>query len=48
MDTYEYFMRHVIWPATGSAMRRLDDGKNAGGKMHAFLGPTDADRAKNL
>lgn len=51
MEIYEYFMRHVVWPATGSVMRRLDDGKNAGGKpgnMHEFLGSTDADRAKNL
>ena len=51
MELYEYFMRHVVWPATGSMMRRLDDGKNAGGKpgnMHAFLGSTDAERAKNL
>jgi hypothetical protein len=51
MDTYEYFMRHVIWPATGSQMRRLDDGKNAGGKpgnMHMHLGSTDAERARNL
>ena len=51
MEKYEYFMRHVVWPATGSMMRRLDDGKNAGGKpgnMHAFLGSTDAERAKNL
>ena len=42
MDTYADFMRHVVWPATGSMARRLDDGKNAGGKpgnMHAFPGP---------
>jgi hypothetical protein len=51
LEKYEYFMRHVVWPATGSTMRRLDDGRNAGGKpgnMHAFLGSTDAERAKNL
>jgi hypothetical protein len=51
MDLYEYFMRHVVWPATGSMMRRLDDGKNAGGKpgnMYMYLGSTDAERAKNL
>ncbi len=51
MDTYADFMRHVVWPATGSMARRLDDGKNAGGKpgnMYAFLGSNDADRAKNL
>ena len=32
-------------------MRRLDDGKNAGGKpgnMHAFLGANDDERARNL
>ena len=29
MDNYTDFMRHVVWPATGSMARRLDDGKNA-------------------
>ncbi len=52
MDTYAHFMRHVIWPATGSIMRRLDDGKAApGGKpgnMYGYLGATDAERARNL
>ncbi len=51
MDNYTDFMRHVVWPATGSMARRLDDGKNAEGKpgnMYAFLGGADADRAKNL
>lgn len=51
MDLYEYFMRHVVWPATGSLIRRLDDGKNADGKpgnMYVFLDSTDADRAKKL
>jgi mono/diheme cytochrome c family protein len=52
MDTYAYFMRHVVWPATGSLMRRLDDGKaGPGGKpgnMYDFLGGTDQERAKNL
>jgi hypothetical protein len=51
MDTYPDFMRHVVWPATGSMARRLDDGKNAGGKpgnMYVFLGADDATRAKNL
>jgi len=51
MDNYTDFMRHVVWPATGSMARRLDDGKNADGKpgnMYAFLGGSDADRAKNL
>jgi hypothetical protein len=51
MDNYADFMRHVVWPATGSLARRLDDGANSGGKpgnMHAYLGGSDADRAKNL
>ncbi|HEX4885859.1 MAG TPA: cytochrome C [Casimicrobiaceae bacterium] len=51
MDNYTDFMRHVVWPATGSLARRLDDGKNAAGKpgnMYAFLGATDAEREKNL
>jgi hypothetical protein len=51
MESYPDFMRHVVWPATGSVMRRLDDGKNAGGKpgnMYAFLGATDDERARNL
>ena len=51
MDSYADFMRHVVWPATGAMARRLDDGKNADGKpgnMHAFLGSTDQDRARNL
>jgi hypothetical protein len=52
LDTYADFMRHVVWPATGSVMRRLDDGKAAAngkpGNMFNFLGATDAERAKNL
>lgn len=51
MDNYVDFMRHVVWPATGSMMRRLDDGKNAGGKpgnMYAYLGANDDERARNL
>jgi hypothetical protein len=51
MDNYADFMRHVVWPATGSVMRRLDDGKNAGGKpgnMFAYLGANDEERARNL
>ena len=51
MESYADFMRHVVWPATGSVMRRLDDGKAAGGKpgnMHTFLGATDDERARNL
>lgn len=51
MDTYPHFMSYVVWPATGAMMRRLDDGKTAGGKpgnMYAFLGSNDEERAKNL
>ncbi|MDP2240778.1 MAG: cytochrome C [Burkholderiales bacterium] len=52
LDTYAFFMNHVVWPETGAIMRRLDDGKGAaGGKpgnMYSFLGADDAERAKNL
>ena len=52
MDNYTDFMRHVVWPATGSMARRLDDGKNAAdgkpGNMYRHLGDSDAERAKNL
>jgi len=51
MDTYPHFMSYVVWPASGAMMRRLDDGKAAGGKpgnMYAFLGANDDERAKNL
>jgi hypothetical protein len=43
MDTYAHFMNYVVWPATGAMMRRVDDGKAAGGKpgnMYAFWAPT--------
>ena len=51
MDTYAHLMGYVVWPATGAMMRRLDDGKSSGGKpgnMYAYLGGSDAERAKNL
>jgi hypothetical protein len=51
LDTYPTFMSHVIWPGTGAMMRRLDDGKAAGGKpgnMYQYLGANDDERAKNL
>jgi len=52
MNDYGSFMDHVVWPATGSVMRRLDDGKGAPGakpgNMYAFLGANDAERARNL
>lgn len=51
MDTYPHFMSYVVWPATGAMMRRLDDGKSAGGKpgnMYQSLGATEEERQKNL
>ncbi len=52
MDTYAHFMNYVVWPATGAAMRRLDDGKGAPGakpgNMYVHLGGTDEERARNL
>lgn len=51
MDSYNYFMSYVVWPATGAMMRRLDDGSASGGKagnMYQYLGATDEERAKNL
>ena len=51
MDNYSDFMRHVVWPATGSMQRRLDDGKSSGGKpgnMYKHLGGNDQERADNL
>jgi hypothetical protein len=51
MDSYPTFMSYVIWPGTGAVMRRLDDGKAAGGKpgnMYQHLGTSDDERAKNL
>jgi len=52
LDTYAYFMNHVVWPETGAVMRRLDDGKGSPGgrpgNMYEFLGTDDAERAKNL
>ncbi len=52
LDTYAFFMNHVVWPETGAIMRRLDDGKGSParkpGNMYEFLGDNDAERAKNL
>jgi hypothetical protein len=53
LDTYPFFMNHVVWPETGAIMRRLDDGKAAGaggkpGNMYSFLGADDAERSRNL
>ena len=51
MDSYADVIFYIGWPDTGALMRRLDDGKSAGGKpgnMHKYLGETDEERAKNL
>jgi len=51
MDTYADMIQLIGWPDTGAVMRRLDDGKNAGGKpgnMYQYLGASDEERQKNL
>jgi len=51
MDSYADLIMLIGWPDTGAVMRRLDDGKNAGGKpgnMYQYLGSTDEERQKNL
>jgi hypothetical protein len=51
IDSYPMFMTYVVWPGTGAMMRRLDDGKAAGGKpgnMYQYLGGSNEERAKNL
>jgi hypothetical protein len=51
MDSYADMIMLVGWPDTGAVMRRLDDGKSAGGKpgnMYQYLGTTDEERQTNL
>ncbi len=51
MDTYADLISFIGWPDTGAIMRRLDDGKSAGGKpgnMYQNLGATEEERQKNL
>jgi hypothetical protein len=51
MDSYADLIFFTGWPDTGALMRRLDDGKSAGGKpgnMYQFLGATDEERQTNL
>src|SRR3970282_197327 len=52
MDTYADLISFVGWPDTGAIMRRLDDGKGAGGgkpgNMYKQLGATEQERQKNL
>ena len=51
MDTYADLVFFIGWPDSGAIMRRLDDGKSAGGKpgnMYQNLGATEEERQKNL
>jgi len=51
MDSYADMIALIGWPDTGAVMRRLDDGKSAGGKpgnMYQYLGSSDEERQKNL
>ncbi len=51
MDSYADLIFFIGWPDTGALMRRLDDGKGAGGKpgnMYKYLGETDEERQANL
>ena len=51
MDTYADLISFIGWPDTGAIMRRLDDGKNTGGKpgnMYQYLGGAEEERQKNL
>ncbi len=51
MDSYADMIQLIGWPDTGAVMRRLDDGKSAGGKpgnMNQYLGASDEERQKNL
>lgn len=51
-DTYADLIALAGWPDSGALMRRLDDGASAAdkkpGNMYAYLGGSDAERAKNL
>jgi hypothetical protein len=49
-DSDPHFMSSVVWRATGTMRRRLDDGKAAGGKrgnLYPYLGSSDEVRAGN-
>jgi hypothetical protein len=52
MDSYTYLVSFIVWPGTGTLMRRLDDGKGSGsgkpGNMFQYLGDTEEERQKNL
>ena len=52
MDTYTYIISFIVWPGTGTLMRRLDDGKISSsgkpGNMYKYLGDTEEERQKNL
>jgi len=51
MDSYTDMLYFIGWPDTGALMRRLDDGRSAGGKpgnMYRYLGESEEERQKNL
>jgi hypothetical protein len=52
MDTYTYIISFIVWPGTGTLMRRLDDGKVSSsrkpGNMYKYLGDTEEERQENL
>ena len=52
MDSFRQLATFVLWPNTGSIMRRLDDGKTVKdgkpGNMYQYLGSSDEERQKNL
>jgi hypothetical protein len=52
MDSYTYLVSFIVWPGTGTLMRRLDDGKGSGsgkpGNMYQYLGNSEEERQKNL
>jgi len=52
MDNYTYMTSFIVWPGTGTLMRRLDDGQDNGsgkpGNMYQYLGDTEGERQDNL
>ena len=52
MDNYTYMVSFIIWPGTGTLMRRLDDGIGSGsgkpGNMYQYLGDSEEERQQNL
>ena len=52
MDSYTHLTSFIVWPDTGSLMRRLDDGSNTTdgkpGNMYKHLGKTQKERQESL